>query len=74
MVTGLSPGVTYEFKVESRNGYDFSSYSDTIQILCAFVPDPPVLTNDLSTTTDEVIRITWPAPFDGGVPILDYSV
>lgn len=38
------------------------------------MPDPPVLSNDPATTTDTVIRITWPEPFYGGIVIDSYSV
>jgi hypothetical protein len=40
------------------------------------VPDAPVsLTNDLSTTTDTVIRFTWSdGASDGGTAVIDYSI
>jgi hypothetical protein len=34
--------VTYEFKVESRNGYGYSDFSQTIALLAAFTPDAPI--------------------------------
>jgi hypothetical protein len=40
----LTPGVIYDFKVQSRNSYDFSADSATLTMLCAwkpFKPDPP---------------------------------
>jgi hypothetical protein len=37
----LTAGVTYQFKIESRNSYGYSTYSGSISLLCAFVPDPP---------------------------------
>lgn len=33
-----------------------------------------MLSNDPATTTDSVIRITWPEPFYGGSAILDYEI
>jgi hypothetical protein len=40
------------------------------------VPDAPInLTNDLSVTTDIVIRFTWNAGVsDGGSPVLDFDI
>jgi hypothetical protein len=73
-VSTLQPGTTYEFKVEARNAYDFSTYSNTVSILVAYVPDAPVLANDLTTTSDSVIKITWTEPFNGGSEILGYSL
>jgi len=34
--TGLSFGTTYQFKVEARNSYGYSTFSSTISLLCAF--------------------------------------
>jgi hypothetical protein len=35
IATGLSVGFTYNFKVQARNEYDFSDYSDVVTILAA---------------------------------------
>ena len=43
LVTGLTFGVTYEFKVESRNSYGYSEFSATLALICAFVPEPPLV-------------------------------
>ncbi len=39
--TSLTAGVTYQFKVESRNSYGYSDYSTAITMLCAYIPEPP---------------------------------
>jgi hypothetical protein len=41
LATSLTAGVTYEFKVKSRNQYDYSESSNTISLLCAFIPETP---------------------------------
>lgn len=46
-VSGLTSGTTYEFKVESRNEYDYSEFSDTLTLLAAYIPEIP----NLVTTT-----------------------
>ena len=60
--------------VESRNAYGFSNYSDEITLLCAFVPEPVVLANDATVTSDTVIKVTWIDGYNGGSPILDYTI
>jgi len=40
-VIELTSGITYQFKVESRNSYGYSAYSDSIALLCAYKPDAP---------------------------------
>ena len=72
LATGLTFGVTYEFKIESRNSYGFSAHSETITLLCAFKPDPPTT---LSTTnTDEFVTISWNDPVANGSPITAYNI
>lgn len=39
--TGLTSGLIYKFKVESRNSYGYSEYSDVVSILSAAEPDQP---------------------------------
>jgi hypothetical protein len=75
-VTGLTPGATYKFVVQSRNLINFSEYSASITELAAQIPDAPTgLANVLATTNADQIGITWVAPvFDGGSPLIDYSI
>lgn len=65
-------GSTYKFKVEVRNLYGYSAFSNTVTILAAQTPhkpEPPVTT----WVPDDVV-ITWVAPNSGGAPILGYTV
>jgi hypothetical protein len=32
---------TYSFKVQSRNSYGYSEYSEVLTLYCAWVPEPP---------------------------------
>lgn len=41
IATGLSPGLTYTFKIQARNAFGLSEYSTSLAVLCAFVPDKP---------------------------------
>lgn len=49
LAIGLTAGVTYEFKVESRNRYSYSGYSSTLTLLCAFIPEPPLIVTTTNT-------------------------
>lgn len=40
-VVNLAPGTYYKFKVESRNAYGYSVYSNEVTILAAQTPDAP---------------------------------
>jgi hypothetical protein len=76
IVTGLTPGQLYKFRVQSRNIVDFSQYSTEVSILAAQVPDVPTgLQNDDVITTGSQAGLFWTAPvFDGGSEITDYRV
>jgi len=39
--TSLTSGVIYQFKIEARNSYGFSDYSDVLTLLCAYKPEAP---------------------------------
>lgn len=70
--TGLTAGLIYKFKVESRNEYGFSLTSEPISILCATNPAIPVAPT--STVVNDEVVIDWTAPSDQGTPILGYNV
>lgn len=72
MATDLTFGVIYEFKIESRNSYSYSTYSDTITLLCAFKPDPPLVIT--TTNTNELVTINWDDPIANGSPITGYKL
>jgi len=69
---GLTFGTTYEFKVESRNSYGYSDFSDVLTLLCAFVPDPP--TTVMSANANELVTITWNEPIENGSPVTAYKI
>jgi hypothetical protein len=57
LATNLISGTTYEFKIEARNIYDYSEFSSTLSLLCAFIPNIPT---DVQTTIDgSSVRIDW---------------
>jgi hypothetical protein len=61
----FNPGITYTFKVKSRNVFDFSvGYSNEISILAASTPAKP---NPPTTTIDGAnVKIEWQVPNNMG--------
>ena len=59
-VTGLTAGLTYRFKVESRNSYGFSILSSEVSILCATIPSIP--TTPTTTNVLDKVLFDWIAP------------
>lgn len=72
MAIGLTFGTTYEFKVEARNSYSYSSYSETITLLCAFKPEPPLVIS--TTNTNELVTVSWDELVANGSPITGYRL
>jgi hypothetical protein len=72
VATGLTPGVTYTFKIQARNAYGYSDYSSPLVILSAFVPEKPVAPTSAISTNTAVL--SWVAPFDNGSQITKYTV
>jgi hypothetical protein len=70
--SGLTQGLTYQFKVEARNIYGFSVYSNTVTILAAQVPAQP--TPPVTTWNPDDVIITWTSPDNGGSSIIGYIV
>jgi len=68
----LTAGVTYSFKIESRNSYGYSTYSSSITLLCAYVPDPPITVSTANSA--DKITITWSSPTTNGSPITAYKI
>jgi len=75
-VTGLTPGVSYDFQVDARSLVGYGPVSSTITELAAQIPDEPTgLSNVAEVTLADRAGLTWTAPvFDGGSPVIDYRV
>lgn len=72
IATGLEFGLTYGFKVEARNSYGYSVFSETLTLLCAFKPDPPLAVT-VSNTGNQV-TVSWIAPIANGYPVHEYKI
>lgn len=68
----MTSGVTYEFKIEARNQYDYSDFSDSITLLAAYIPEIPI------TVTTKIIldtvKVAWVLPSDNGSPITEFKI
>ena len=70
--TGLTSGTTYEFKVESRNSYGYSDYSEVLTLLAAFKPGQPAAPT--TTTINNQVLVEWTEPITNGSPITGYRI
>jgi hypothetical protein len=69
---GLSQGSSYQFKVETRNAYGFSVYSNTVTIIAGQVPAQP--SAPVTTWSPDDVIITWTSPDNGGSSITGYTL
>ena len=51
-MTGLSPGISYIFRVKARNVIGYSENSETITVLAAQEPDPPTSLANVPAVTN----------------------
>lgn len=58
--------------MESRNSYDYSAYSDTLSLLCAFKPEAPSAPSTSILNSDVIID--WVEPVTNGWPITSYQI
>ncbi len=73
----LTPNTVYNFKVESRNAFGFSTtYSNEATIRAASLPNAPILlANNVEVTAAGTVGLTWsPGAYDGGSPVIDYRI
>lgn len=70
---GFNLGITYTFKVKSRNAFDYSiNYSNEVSILAATNPSQP---EKLILSIDNMnVLIDWTYPNANGSPITSYKI
>jgi hypothetical protein len=80
VVTGLTVGTTYYFRVAARNAVtntwgSTSLYSGTVSALSPGVPTAPTsLTATNSTTAFDTVNLSWTTPSNTGGGITGYSI
>jgi hypothetical protein len=70
----LVSGDNYRFKVQARNTVGYSDFSEEFTIRAAEIPTYP---SSVATTLDivnEMIDVSWSAPYNGGSEILSYTI
>ena len=68
----LTTGVTYKFRIEARNSYGNSIYSEVLSLLCAFKPDTPSFPT--TVLNSDKVTINWTEPKNQGSAITSYSI
>lgn len=76
-VTGLTTGLTYNFRVESRNSIGYSTYSNIVTAMAAIVPTAPAAPSTAMDINDVIID--WSSPSSSsqtayGSAIVGYKV
>jgi hypothetical protein len=70
--TDLTFGVTYKLRMEARNSYSFSVYSEEIELYCGFKPEPPTVVS--TTNVADEVMLAWNAPVDNGATVTAYRI
>jgi hypothetical protein len=70
--TSLTLGTNYEFTVEARNQFGYSSISSTFSILHAIAPSQP--TAPTTSVSGSNIVISWNLPTENGSSVTSYLV
>jgi hypothetical protein len=71
-VEGLTPGVTYKFKVQARNSFGLSVYSADLELTVGYKPAQPAAPST-TVVADDVI-VSWVAPDAHGSPITSFRI
>ena len=65
--SGLTGGLTYQFKVRAVNIFGEGTFSSTISVVAGQVPDAPSSLNAVYDNSN--IKVTWAAPTDNNYAI-----
>jgi hypothetical protein len=71
-ITGLTTGSEYKIRVQSRNEFGLSDYSNEIKVLAAQIPDAPAAPS--TAVQDSSVLVDWSAPNEQGSPIIGYQI
>jgi hypothetical protein len=68
----LNQGTVYSFRVQARNSYGYSGFSNIVSILAAQEPDVPA--SPFTTFNFDHVTIDWYAPDNAGSIITHYTI
>jgi len=71
-IVSLITNEQYKFKVQARNAVGYSLDSSEITVRVARKPDVP--TSLATAINGDFVKISWAAPYDGGSPLLSYTI
>lgn len=72
VATGLTSGITYQFRVKARTEFGLSNESKLLSLLCAYKPEPP---QAVYTSNDgKQVLVQWSNPVTNGSPITEYKI
>ncbi len=77
IVTGLTNGQAYQFRVSAINAEGQGPVSDTTSATPATIPTAPtglIATSEFGTPDSGYITLSWVAPNNGGSAITDYKI
>ena len=74
VATSLTTGTVYKFKVQARNAFGLSEFSDEVAILAASKPSRPSQPTTTLSDLDDEVTVTWTEPATNGAPVESYSI
>jgi hypothetical protein len=70
--TDLISGDTYKFKLQARNSFGLSAYSEEIELTVGYLPAKPDAPT--SEVVQNLVKFTWTEPLSNGAPITAYKL
>lgn len=71
-VVDLTEGLTYKFKLQARNTFGLSAYTEELILDIGFKPEQPVAPSTVVVANS--VLVSWVAPWDNGSPITAYRI
>lgn len=72
VVTGLTFGTTYHFRVQAENDFSLSESSAVLTLVAATTPAAPL--NPVTSVVADRVTVSWTQPSARGNPITGYKV
>jgi hypothetical protein len=72
VITGLTAGAEYKFKVRARNVYGYGPFSEISTLIPDAVPD--MMSAPGTTLTYPQVRVSWVSPIDNGNTITSFEI
>jgi len=74
VLTGITPGATYQFQVRAKNIWGYGDFSSLLYVEASDVPEAPaIVTTYVDSATGNVV-LDWLEPDDNSSPIFEYLI